>query len=69
MTPDEITLSRKSAQVVDLLTLDVRQAFVEAVRRAVSINDVPEPYQTWIRTPSAIPVEARRVPLSVRLPG
>ena len=69
MSPDEIKLSRASAGVVDLLTLDVRQKFVEAVRKSASIDDVPEPYQSWIRVPASIPVEARRVPLSVRLAG
>lgn len=61
MTADEVRLSRAAAQVVDLLTLDVRIAFTDAVMRARSIGEVVQPYRGWIENPSTVPTEARRV--------
>lgn len=61
MTQAEVRLSRAAAPVADLLNLETRIAFVDAVMRATSINDVAEPYRGWITDPSSIPEAARRV--------
>lgn len=67
MNQTEVKLSRMAAQVVDLLNLEYRLKFTDAVVRARSVSSVADPYRGWILDPSSVPEEARRsIPINLR---
>jgi hypothetical protein len=42
-------LSRAAAKTVQGMPPDIRFPFVEEIEKYETINQVPEPYQSWIR--------------------
>jgi len=52
-----IELRSKSANTVQFLDLDSRMEFIKAVLKAKTVNQVAEPYRSWILSPKTIPSE------------
>ena len=62
MTPAEaVDLSRKAAITVTYLNFDARMEFVETVRKATSLKDIPSRYHRWMDDPASIPEGSRAV--------
>lgn len=59
VTRDQVLLSRRAARVRGLLNPQRQQEFVNAVRQAVSISTVVEPYRSWLIDPRVIPEDDR----------
>ena len=56
---DYVALSKQAAITVQYLNFDTRVSFVDAVNNALSVNDVAEPYRSWIKKPDSVPNEKR----------
>jgi hypothetical protein len=61
MTEEQVELSRLATKTADLLELESRIDFVQAVMRSVSVQKVPQPYRGWMLDESSIPSDKRRV--------
>ena len=55
----DVELSRAAAITIQCLRRSVRLDFFEAVTHAGSIDDVAEPYQSWMRDPESVPASAK----------
>ncbi len=60
MKQSEVLLSRRAADVVNLLAGQARRDFIEAVMLATSISGVARPYRDWLNDSASIPADARR---------
>jgi len=59
VTPERVTLSRRSAVVLGYLNAEHADGFRETVAIHESIDSVPLPYRLWLLDPREIPMSAR----------
>jgi len=56
----EVEFSRKMGVVVAYLNQSAIKRFFDAIKKSNSFETLQEPYKTWVKDPSAIPLKDLR---------